>query len=55
MAYVSQLVSWSVSYLIYYAATNLGRMHSWQSGGVDFDGFIGGRKDYNFVVDHSMF
>jgi len=25
-------------------------MHSWQSGGVDFDGFIGGKKDYNFVV-----
>ena len=25
-------------------------MHSWKSGGVDFDGFIGGKQDYNFVV-----
>ena len=25
-------------------------MHSWQSGGFDFDGFIGGTKDKDFVV-----
>ena len=43
-------VSWSVSHLIYYATTNLGRMNSWKIGGVDFDGFIRGKKDYNFVV-----
>ena len=29
---------------IYYATTNLGQMHSWQSGGVDF-GNLGGKKD----------
>ena len=46
---VSQLVSWSVSHLIYYATSNLGWMHSWKSGGVDFDGFIGGLKDYSCV------
>ena len=34
----------AVAATIYYATTNLGRMHSWQSGGVDFDG-SGGKED----------